>query len=385
MLLPGIGPEGQQKLADARVLLIGCGALGTVMADQLVRAGVGHLRLVDRDIVELTNLQRQTLFDEDDVAQSLPKAIAAANRLKKINSSVIVEPIVADVHPGNIEELLSTQDSGLRSGFKTGFLLWHGRPAHAFPMVFRSQHGRAAHATEVLKPLLSTQHFDLILDGTDNLETRYLINDVAIKGGIPWVYGGAVGYEGRVMGVFPGVSPCLFCLFPNPPAPGELPTCDTAGVLGPLTGVVGSLQAALALKILTGQAAVVPHELMTLDLWSNRICSMSLTLGRNEDCPVCVHRRFQFLDSQSGPGATSLCGRNAVQVRPSRLHHLDLNALAARLQGFGQVQSTPYFIRCVLHDPRELSLTIFPDGRVLVHGTGDLARARSVCARFVGS
>lgn len=339
MLLPGIGPEGQRKLANARALLVGCGALGTVIADQLVRAGVGHLRLVDRDIVELTNLQRQTLFDESDVAHALPKAIAAANRLRQINSSVTIEPLVTDVHAGNIQDLCQ----------------------------------------------LPPGNCQLILDGTDNLETRYLLNDVAVQGGIPWVYGGAVGYEGRVLGVFPGVSPCLLCLFPTPPAPAQLPTCDTAGVLGPLTSIVGSLQATLAIKILTGNAAVVPPELITLDLWSNRLYSISVKDGRREDCPCCAQRRFPFLNSPHALGATSLCGRNAVQIRSSTAQSLSLPTLAARLQSLGQVQSTPYFVRCTLHDPPNLSLTVFPDARVIVHGTDDPARARSIAARFVGA
>jgi adenylyltransferase/sulfurtransferase len=232
-LLRQIGREGQKKLASSRALLVGCGALGTVLAEQLVRAGVGTIRIIDRDVVELTNLQRQTLFDESDAAEGVPKAIAAERRLGAINSAVRIEPIVADFHAGNAEELA-------------------GRP-------------------------------DVILDGTDNAETRYLINDLAVKHGITWVYGACVGTEGRVMTVRPGDGPCLRCLFPEPPTAGELPTCDTAGVLGPLAGIVASLQAVAAIKLLSGNAAALGREMTAIDVWSNRIRSIDTTDARRSD------------------------------------------------------------------------------------------------------
>src|ERR1019366_9198861 len=231
-LLPFIGDDGQARLDKSRVLLVGCDALGSVIADQLVRAGIGHLTQVDRDIVELTNLQRQVLFDEADARDGVPKAIAAGNRFKAINSSVTIEPIVMDVHSGNIEELAGVLPSS-RSG----------RPEGALASTAAEQSAPSG------RPLRGV---DLILDGSDNVETRYLINDVAVKHGIPWVYGACVGVEGRVMLIRPGQGPCLRCVFPNPPEAGELPTCDTAGVLGPAAAIVASMQVIASIQFLTG-------------------------------------------------------------------------------------------------------------------------------------
>jgi molybdopterin-synthase adenylyltransferase len=340
MLLPQVGEQGQRRLAASRVLLIGCGALGTTIADQLVRAGVGHLTIVDRDIVELTNLQRQTLFDEADARNETPKAIAATNRLAAVNCSVEITPLVTDVHAANIEELagLSTQDSGLSTG--------------------------------------------LILDGTDNVQTRYLINDVAVKHDLPWIYGGAVETEGRVMAIVPGTTPCLRCVFPNPPSPHDLPTCDTAGVLGMATNIVASFQAIEAIKLLTGQAPSL--SLTRFDFWSPRMHSVPLADARNPDCPCCGQRRFDFLNTPSD-GAASLCGRNAIQVRPNGRTELSLERVEGKLAGCGTVQRTAFFVRCHLHDPAGVSMTVFPDGRSLIHGITDPSRAKSLHARFVGS
>jgi adenylyltransferase/sulfurtransferase len=335
-LLRQIGPDGQEKLASSRVLLVGCGALGSVLAEQLVRAGVGNLRIVDRDVVELTNLQRQTLFDESDAAEGVPKAVAAERRLRGINSEVRIEPIVADFHAGNAEELAS--------------LL--GRP-------------------------------ELILDGTDNVETRLLINDLAVKHAVPWVYGACVGTEGRVMTVRPGDGPCLRCLFSDPPTAGELPTCDTAGVLGPLAGVVASLQAVAAIKLLSGNAAAAGREITVIDVWSNRIRNIDTTDARRTDCRTCGERKFDSLDGASRR-LVSLCGRNAVQVQPERRGNIELSALANRLEPVGVVTRTPYLLRFALRDDRTTQMTVFPDGRVIVAGTTDVDRARSLCARFVG-
>jgi molybdopterin/thiamine biosynthesis adenylyltransferase len=332
-LLPEIGEKGQQRLASSRVLLVGCGALGTTIADQLVRAGVGHLTIVDRDIVELTNLQRQTLFDESDAAGELPKAIAAANRLRAINSSVESSPIVADVHPGNIEDLI-----------KPGF--------------------------------------DLLLDGTDNVQTRYLINDVSVKHRIPWIYGAAVAAEGRVMSIVPSRTPCLRCIFPTPPGPQELQTCDTAGVLGMGASIVANYQAIEAIKILTG-ASPAP-SLMRFDFWTPRMHSVAIANAKVADCPCCNEHRFEYLDSPIDNGA-SLCGRNAVQIRPAKPVALNLDRMVERLMTAGQVQRTPYFIRCQLNDPANVGFTLFPDGRTLVHGLTDIGRAKSLYSRFVGS
>jgi adenylyltransferase/sulfurtransferase len=333
-LLPQIGRDGQERLATSRVLLVGCGALGTVLAEQLVRAGVGTLRIVDRDIVELTNLQRQTLFDESDAAEGVPKAIAAERRLRAINSEVRIEPVVADFHAGNAEELAG--------------------PA------------------------------DVILDGTDNVETRYLLNDLAVKRSNPWVYGACVGTEGRVMTVLPGSGPCLRCVFPEPPAAGELPTCDTAGVLGPLAGVIASLQSITAIKLLSANAEAVAREMLVIDVWANRIRSIDLTDARRSDCRTCGHHMFDSLDGTPSRRLVSLCGRNAVQVQPERRGKIELSALANRLDAVGVVTRTPYLLRFALRDESATQLTVFPDGRVIVAGTTDLDRARSLCARFVG-
>jgi molybdopterin-synthase adenylyltransferase len=341
MLLPEIGEAGQARLAAARVLLVGCGALGCTIAEQLVRAGVGFLRLVDRDIVELTNLQRQTLYDEQHVRTAWPKAAAAAERLAAINSSVAIDAEVTDAHCGNIEMLAGLEGSAA------------GGPVH------------------------------LILDGTDNVATRYLINDVAVKHGVPWIYGACVGSEGRVMAVRPGESACLRCVFPNPPRAEELPTCDTRGVLGSASALVASLQAIAAIKLLTGNAAGMRDELLTIDAWSGRFQSVSLDGARDRDCICCGKLRFEFLSRPASDAAVTLCGRDAVQVRGES--RIELPGMARRWRGLGQVEETRFFVRCQLAEPRDVRLTLFSDGRLIVHGTRDALRAKSLHARFVGA
>ena len=342
MLLPQIGPDGQRRLADACVLLVGCGALGSVQAEQLVRAGVGRVRIVDRDIVELTNLQRQVLFDETDVREQAPKAIAAARRLAKINSSVAIEPLVRDLHAGNVEQIAGLEGTERKA--------------------------------------------DLILDGTDNVETRYLLNDVAVKHNVPWIYGACVGTVGRVLAVMPPATACLRCLFPEPPGAGELPTCDTAGVFSPVAAVVGSIQTSAALKLLSGQSGAVGDELFVLDLWNNRLRATSTAEMKRDDCPACGLGRFEFLDRPPGGGAVSLCGRNAMQVRPpGGRGGIDLPALAGKLAAVGAVELTPHLVRCSLRDATSLRLTLFADGRLIVQGTNDPIQARSLYARYIGS
>lgn len=331
-LLPQIGPAGQARLAESRVLLVGCGALGCTIAEQLARAGVGLLRIVDRDVVDWTNLQRQVLFDEADARQGKPKAVAAGERLGRINSAVAVESIVADVHSGNIEAL----------------------------------------ATGV----------DLILDGTDNVDTRYLINDVAVKFAFPWVYGACVGTEGRVMPVVPGQTACLRCVFPEPPAGSELRTCDTAGVLGPVASVVASLQAIRAMGLLVGDREAVRGSLWSADLWTGR--ARTVEVERQPDCPTCAHREFPFLSKPPGQ-STTLCGRQSVQVRPERDVRLDLTAAARKLRAVGEVQQTPFLLRCRPEGETGVELTLFADGRMIVSGTTDGDRARSLYARYVGT
>jgi adenylyltransferase/sulfurtransferase len=333
VLLPQIGRAGQARLAASRVLLVGCGALGTVIADQLVRAGVGSLRIVDRDVVEWTNLQRQVLFDEADAREALPKAVAAARRLSRINSTVRLEAVVADAHSGNIEALAAG--------------------------------------------------VELILDGTDNVETRYLLNDVSIKHNVPWVYGACVGTEGRAMPVIPGATPCLRCVFPQPPEGSDLPTCDTAGVLGPVASAVASVQAVAAIKMLSGNSGDVRAELWSGDLWAGRFRTTPVVVDPN--CPTCGRRAFTFLERVAAP-TTSLCGRHSVQVHPTRVDgRLDLDAAARKLNGVGEVVRTPYLVRCRPRDGGELEMTLFADGRMIVSGTTDRDRARSLYARYVGA
>lgn len=332
-LLPQIGQTGQTRLAAARVLLVGCGALGTHIAEQLARAGAGFLRIVDRDIVELSNLQRQVLFDESHVKAGYPKALAAAERLAVINSEIRIDPHIVDLHAGNIESLIDS--------------------------------------------------IDLILDGTDNVATRYLLNDAAINCHIPWVYGACVGVEGRVMAIRPGQSPCLRCIFPHPPRPEELATCDTAGVLGSAAAVVASLQVVAAIKMLTRMGEELPCELLSVDLWSNRFHAMPLNDARRADCPCCGLRQFEFLSRSPSESAVTLCGRDAVQVRGSG--QADLSAVADRWSHLGTVERHRFFLRCHLAEPANIRLTLFGDGRLIVQGTRDGTRAKSLYARFVGA
>lgn len=345
-LLSQIGPAGQARLGSARVALVGCGALGTVLADALVRAGIGHLSIIDRDLVQWSNLQRQVLFDESDAKEEAPKAVAAAGRLRAINSAISVEAVIADVSGGNVERILALESAGA--------------PRH-----------------------------DLILDGTDNVATRYLLNDVSVKHRVPWIYGACVGTEGRMMTIRPGVTACLRCVFPNPPGSGELPTCDTAGVLGPTAGAIASLQAAAAIKLLVGAGHAIKDELISLNLWSSRYRATSLVDARRDDCQTCGLRRFDFLDAPISDSAM-LCGRDAVQIRPAsnqrdRTSTFDLKQAALRLRGCGTVEQTPHLVRCQLNSPPGIRLTLFPDGRLIVHGIADIDRARSLYARYIGA
>lgn len=331
VLFPGLGETGQAALAAAHVLVVGCGATGSVIASTLARAGVGHLRLVDRDFVELSNLPRQVLYDEDDVRGRAPKAVAAAAKLARTNSTIRIEPVVSDVNPDNIEELL--------------------------------------------------EGVGLVLDGTDNFETRYLVNDACVKHDVPWIYGGAVASYGATFTLRPHVTACFRCLFPHAPPPGTLPTCDTAGVIGPIVNVVGSLVASEALKLLTSSPSLNPN-LVQIDLWDNAFDAFEIS--RRLDCPCCVRGEFEYLEA-SGEATAHLCGRNAVQVRPARRATpptLDLGALAARLAPLGRVAQNEYLIQFGVD---EYDLTIFADGRAIVKGTEDEAAARTLYARYVGS
>jgi molybdopterin/thiamine biosynthesis adenylyltransferase len=322
-----LGEEGQRRISAARVAVVGLGALGSVQAELLARAGVGALRLLDRDFVEASNLQRQTLYDEADAAEALPKAVAAARRLASVNSLIRLEPTVADLTPRNCEELL--------------------------------------------------EGMDLILDGTDNFETRYLLNDFAVNRGIPWIYGAAVASYGIKLAILPGRTACFRCVYPESPRSAQ-PTCETEGVLGPVTAAIGALQAGDALKILALGAEAVTSRLTTVDVWTGEIRQIAPP-ARDPDCPCCVRREFPHLDGKHR-APISLCGRNAVQIH-ERSRPVDLAELAHRLGALAQVRVNEFALRAVL-DPYEL--TVFPDGRAIVKGTTDAGVARSVYARYVG-
>jgi molybdopterin/thiamine biosynthesis adenylyltransferase len=328
-----LGEEGQRRLAAARALVCGCGALGSVIAESLVRAGVGFVRIVDRDFVELNNLQRQVLFDEQDVAQTLPKAVAAANKLKQINSEVQIEPIVADVTHHNIDDMASD--------------------------------------------------VDVIVDGTDNFAIRFLLNDFAVKYKKPWVYGGCIGAEGQTMTILPEDTACLACLMSDAPPPGTTPTCDTAGILGPTVGVVASIEANEALKILSGHPEAVSRRLTIIDLWDNQFRSVDLSkLRLSSDCRVCKHHEFVWLNGERGDATAVLCGRNAVQLSPPSGSVASLDEAATRLAGIGQLQRNPFLLRLTVDG---YVLTMFPDGRTIVGGTADVSTARSLHARYIGA
>ena len=328
-----LGEGGQRQLGEARVLVCGCGALGSVVAETLVRAGVGFVRIVDRDFLELNNLQRQVLFDEQDVAEGLPKAIAASNKLGRINSQVQIEPIVADVMYRNIGELAGDVDA--------------------------------------------------IVDGTDNFATRFLVNDFAVKHSKPWVYGGCIGAEGQTMTIVPGETACLACLMADVPPPGTTPTCDTAGIIAPIIGVIASIEAAEAIKILSGRRAAISRRLAIVDLWDNQLRSVELArLRESGDCRVCKHHEFVWLSGERGSTSAVLCGRNAVQLSAPGKTTASLDDVAARLEGIGRMQRNAFLLRLAVDD---YVLTVFPDGRTIVSGTDDIATARTLHARYIGA
>lgn len=326
-LFSGIGKEGQRKLEHSFIVIIGCGALGTIIATTLVRAGIGKVRIIDRDFIEYHNLQRQVLFDEDDIRNQLPKAVAAQRHLNKINSSVETEGVVADVNYTNIERFI------------------HGA--------------------------------DLILDGLDNFETRYLINDASLKHGIPWIYGGAVSSCGMTMNVIPGQTPCFRCLHPNVLSGGMVLTCDTAGVIGPAPFITGSLQSAEAMKILLG-AENINRDLILIDAWEGEFNRFKIS--SRADCPAC-QGKFEFLEARFGTRTTSLCGQNAVQVMNPEVQEISLQALATQLSPVGEVSYNEFMLRFAVDD---YEMVVFPDGRAIVKNTDDESLARGLYAKYVG-
>lgn len=331
---PPIAEAGQNALCNSRVLICGCGALGSVSANTLARAGVGFLRVVDRDFLELNNLQRQVLYDEKDVEDFLPKAIAASNRLSKINSDIQIEPVVKDIDSQSIEFL--------------------------------------------------ARDVDLIIDGTDNFETRFLINDLSVKTGIPWIYGGCIGADGQTMTILPEETACLNCLMlDGPPPPGTTATCDSAGILSTIINVIASIQATEAIKILSGNRSAISRNLTAFELWDNRIRQIKLDkLRESVDCPTCKQKKFQWLDGHRGGQSAVLCGRNAVQLSFDHHSELSLEALETKLAQVGAVQRTPFMLRFMTG---KYTLTVFPDARAIVSGTEEISEAKTVYARYIGN
>lgn len=323
-----VGEAGQKRISEATVAVVGCGALGTVQAEILARAGVGHLRLIDRDYIEWSNLQRQFLYSESDAADALPKAAAAAKRIAQINSSITVEPLVADLTAASAPELL--------------------------------------------------EDVDLIVDGTDNFEVRFLINDYAVREEIPWIYAAAVGSYGLKLPIVPGTTACLRCVYPEPPQ-GTQPTCETDGVLAPITATIASLACGDALKILAAGPDSVNARLTTVDVWSGEI-RQTKPPKRDPACPCCVRREFVHLDGQRRV-PISLCGRNAVQIH-DRSRPVDLAELAERLAPLATVRRNDFAVRALVES---YELTVFPDGRAIIKGTTDPGVARGVYARYVGN
>lgn len=331
ILFEGIGAEGQRRLLDSRAVIIGCGALGTAQAEALARAGVGRLRIVDRDFVEASNLQRQTMFTEQDAAERTPKAVACVRHLGSINSDVQAEAVVADVNHTNVERLLAG--------------------------------------------------CDVVLDGTDNFTTRYLLNDACVKRNLNWIYGAAVGSYGVTMTVRPHTTPCLRCVFEEPPPAASAPTCDTAGVIMPIISIVAAVQTSEALKLLTGRVESLHHSLMQFDVWRNEWRRIKLGPPA-ADCRTCAHAQYEMLEAAAGDFATTLCGRDAVQVNPRAAAEVDLTSLAERLRAAGEVHVNPYLLRLRAGD---YELTVFKDARAIIRGTGDITTARTLYAKYIGS
>lgn len=331
ILFSGIGKEGQRRLLQSRALIVGCGALGSAHAESLARAGVGRLRIVDRDFVEASNLQRQTMFTERDADERIPKAVAAANHIREINGEIEVESEIADVNHSNFERLV--------------------------------------------------KDCDVVLDGTDNFATRYLINDACVKHEINWIYGAAVGSYGVTMTIRPHQTPCLRCVFEEAPPAASAPTCDTAGVIMPIISVVAAVQVAEALKLLTGQTEDLHGALMQFDVWRNEWRKINPG-APSPDCSTCALGQFQTLEAASGDFAAVLCGRDAVQISPAQATQLDFAELAERLGVSGEVKFNDYLLRFRTGD---FELTVFQDARSIIRGTSEITTARSLYAKYIGN
>lgn len=327
ILFHNIGIEGQKRISESTVVVIGIGALGTVISSQLCRAGVGRLKLIDRDYVEISNLQRQILFTEKDAQERLPKVIAAAENLRAVNSEITIDPVIADVTSKNIEQLIHDAD--------------------------------------------------LILDGNDNFEVRFLINDAAIKLNKPWIYGGALGSTGMSMTIIPGQTACLRCLTPESPPPGVLPTCDTDGVISPATGIVASIQTAEALKVLTGNTP--RKSLINFDIWDGKFTEF--TVHKRQGCIACEKGIYEYLNASNASWTTVLCGRNSVQIVPPEEMQVSLTDLKERLN---RIVLTRYNGFMLVFEVEGYEMTIFSTGRAIIRGTTDESRARAIYSRYVG-
>jgi Dinucleotide-utilizing enzymes involved in molybdopterin and thiamine biosynthesis family 2 len=332
ILFQHIGKNRQKTLMNSTVAVIGCGALGTVSSSYLVRAGIGQLRIIDRDFIEENNLQRQILFDENDISENIPKAIAAQRKLQKINNKVKVEGIVTDVNYSNIDEL--------------------------------------------------TKDVDIIIDGTDNFETRFLINDFCIKNNVPWVYGACIGSRGVVMNIIPSRTPCLRCVFETMPQIGSFPTCDTAGVIGPIAGIIASFQVTEAIKILIKDYASVNKNLLEIDVWETKLRQIDISeLKDINNCQTCKLNNYEFLDAEVGIMTTFLCGKNAIQVMSRNTGKIDLRQLEHRLGSISDVSCNDFMLKFKVKDH---SFTVFADGRAIINGTADSSTAKSLYSKYLG-
>ena len=332
ILFRQIGEDRQKLLMNSTAVLIGCGALGTISSSYLVRAGVGQLRIIDRDYIEESNLQRQILFDENDISENLPKAIAAQTKLQKINNKVKTEGIVTDANYSNIDEL--------------------------------------------------TKDADIIIDGTDNFETRFLINDFCVKNSVPWIYGACIGSRGVVMNIIPPTTPCLRCVFETMPQIGSFPTCDTAGVIGPIAGIIASFQVAEAIKILTGDHASVNKNLVEINVWETKFREIDISeLKDINNCPTCKFHNYEFLEAEVGIMTTFLCGKNAMQVMSRNIENIDLRQLEQRLNPIADVSCNDFMLKFMIDNH---SFTVFADGRAIITGTADSSTAKSLYSKYLG-
>jgi molybdopterin-synthase adenylyltransferase len=330
ILLREIGEDGQDRLRASRVALVGCGALGTVIANSLVRSGVGYVRIIDRDFIELDNLPRQILFDEEDIMKGLPKAIAAAEKLRIVNHDIVIEPVIADLNADTVDSLV--------------------------------------------------KDVDLVIDGTDNFETRFLINDICIKRAIPWIYGGVVSTYGMTFTILPGETPCFKCFINEIPQPGASPTCDTVGVLGTAVNIIASIETTEALKILMGKKEALLRKLVYVDVW-NGVWDLFMLKKGKVPCPVCDEGKFVFLEKKQGTVVTGLCGQHSIQINPSAVQPISFPALANRLSSVGEVRYNEYLLKFIA-DNYEFS--IFPDGRTIVRGTTDISQAKMLFSKYIG-